>query len=66
LPQDGAQRSFGHIAGVMWDRGVALGLEIKPDFMASRRMSMEFKSAPAQTLNYFGVFESAQPPMRRN
>jgi hypothetical protein len=40
------------IAAVMRDCGVALGLRIKPDFMASRGMPVEFKSAqPAHAAN---------------
>jgi hypothetical protein len=44
LFQDGAQRSFWHIARMVWDGGVAVGCRLMPDLMTTGRLTMELKA----------------------
>jgi len=43
LPQDGTQCTFRHVSGMVGNGGLAIGLRVVPDFMASGRLSIEGK-----------------------
>ena len=44
LFEDGPQRAFGHIAGVVGNGGVMVGRWVEPDLMGARRLAVELKS----------------------
>jgi hypothetical protein len=44
LFQDGAQRSFRHIAGMVGDGGVAIGCRVMADLMTAGRLTVELKA----------------------
>lgn len=44
LLEDGAERAFRHIAGMVGDGGVVVGCGVEPDFMASRCLAIERKT----------------------
>ena len=43
LFEDGPQRAFGHITGVVGDGGVSVCGGVEPDFMATRRLAIKLK-----------------------
>ena len=44
LFENGSQRAFRHIAGMIWNGGVAVRGRVEPDFMAARRLAVELKA----------------------
>jgi hypothetical protein len=39
LPENGAQRTFRHIAQMIGERGIAMRLRVEPDFMRTRSLT---------------------------
>lgn len=62
LLEDGAQRAFRHIAGMIGDGGVTVGLRIEPNLMGARRLTVELEAELTQALDDLPVLEARQPP----
>jgi len=51
LPEHGAKRSLGHVAGVVRDRCVPVQRRVEPDLMGARRVAAEFQAELFQALD---------------
>jgi len=60
LLEDGAQRAFGHVTGMVWDRGVSVKVRVEPDLMRARSLAMEFQAERLQTLDDVPITEARQ------
>lgn len=61
LLEDGAQCSFGHIAGVVWNRRVAIHCRVEPDFVTARGLPVKLQPQFLQALDDLAVAEARQP-----
>lgn len=60
LFQDGSQRPFGYVAGVIGNGDEATSCWINPDFVGTRCLPMELKSQCLQPLDDLPVLEPGQ------
>ena len=44
LPQNRTQRTFRHVAGMVWDCRIAIGPRVEPDLVAPSRLAIKLKS----------------------
>ncbi len=56
--EDGAKRSFRHVAGMMRDRDFSSGFGLAPDLVAACARAIESKSERAKTLGNLAVAKS--------
>jgi hypothetical protein len=61
LAQNGPQRTFRHIAGMVGDGGVAGGILIVPDLMASGRLAVEGKAERLEAFNDLSIGKTGEP-----
>ncbi|MFZ1292847.1 MAG: hypothetical protein WAR81_01455, partial [Pseudomonadales bacterium] len=65
LLEDGAQRAFRHIAGMVWDGGVAVGHRIVPDLVGAGGLAVEFEAGAFESLYDGAVAKASQSPHYR-
>jgi len=62
LPQNGPQRFFRHVAGMIGDGSIAVGLFIVPDLVASGRLAIKHKTKHLEALNDLVIFKTKAVP----
>lgn len=55
-----AQRAFGHVAGMVRDRGVVVGRGVEPDFMGACSLTMEIEAQRLEPTNNVSVAEPGE------
>jgi hypothetical protein len=60
LPQDCFERPFRHIAGMVRNGRVSIGVWIEPDLVAYRSLSVELEAADFQLPRDFSILEACQ------
>lgn len=60
LFEDRAQRALGRVAGMVHQRGVAVGRGVEPDFMRTRSLSIEDKAQGLESAHDVAVAETRQ------
>src|SRR5882762_1795079 len=58
--ENGAQRAFGHVTGIVRNRGVSVQVRVEPDLMRTGRLAMEFHAERLQSLDEVPVAEARQ------
>jgi hypothetical protein len=58
LSQNGPQRAFRQVSGMVGDGGVAIGLGIVPDLVASGRLTVKGKAERLETFDDLAVFKT--------
>jgi hypothetical protein len=58
LFENGPERAFGHVAGMIGYRGVSVGLLIVPDFMTTGGLAVKGETKYLGPLGYFSITES--------
>ena len=61
LLEDGAQRAFGHIAGMVGDGGVAISCRVVPDLMAAGGLAMKLHPERLQSPGDVAVAKAGEP-----
>jgi hypothetical protein len=61
LFQDGAERSFGHVAGMIRDRRIAIGAGVVPDLMTTGGLSIELESTSLEPSNDLAITKAREP-----
>lgn len=57
LFENGAEGSFWHVSGMVWDCSVLICFFIIPDFMTSSGMAVEAESQHFESFDYFPIAE---------
>jgi hypothetical protein len=60
LPEYRPERSLRHVAGMIWQRCIAIRPAIEPDFVAARGLAVELEPAGPELPNDFSVPEPCQ------
>jgi hypothetical protein len=60
LPQNGPQRAFGHVSGVVLNGSVTVGLGIVPDLMTSGRLAVESKTKRFEALDDLAIAKTGK------
>lgn len=55
LFENGTERPFGHIAGMIWNRCVPVCRWVEPDFMTARGLTIKLESESLQLPRDFAV-----------
>lgn len=58
LLENGSERTFRYIAGMIGYRGVSVGLLIVPDFMTTGGLTVKGETKCLEPLGYFSITES--------
>ena len=61
LLEDGAQRAFGHVAGMVGDGGVAVGRRVVPDLVAAGGLAMKLHPERLQSPGDVAVAKAGEP-----
>lgn len=65
LSQNGAQRALGHVSGMVGDGGVAVGLMVVPNLVASGRLSIKSKTECLHSFYNPTIIKSGKSPHLR-